>query len=116
PDRQRKALRASRTRKDAEIDLRLPEGRRLRRDDQVARHRELATPAEAVAGHRSDERRSQATDDVPLVDAAPALVQRDRGSRRELCDVGTGCEGALVTTEHDAADLRVGVELLQARY
>ena len=96
----------------AEVDLGLPELRRLRRDDQVAEHRELAAAAEAEAGDRGDDRRAQVADLVPLVDA-PVLVERDRRSGGELGDVGAGRERALAAAEHDRADLRVGVELLQ---
>ena len=41
------------------------------------------------------------------------LVERDRRPGGELGDVGAGGEGAVVATEDDRADLRLGVELLQ---
>src|SRR5262249_9027807 len=73
----RESLRAARARHDAEVDLRLPELRGLRGDDQVARHRELAAAAEAIAGDGRNERRAQHPDRVPLVDA-PVRVELDR--------------------------------------
>src|SRR6266536_1218552 len=55
-DRTREPLRASRTGNDPERRLGLAELRRLRGDDQVAGHRQLAAAAEAEAGHRCHER------------------------------------------------------------
>src|SRR5262249_11457025 len=72
---------------DPEVDLGLAELRGLRRHDQVARHRELATAAEAVAGDRRDERSAQRPDRVPPVDAA-VLVEPDRARRGELPPLG----------------------------
>ena len=106
------ALGATGAGQDAEVDLRLAELRGFRRDDDVARHRELAAAAEAIARDGRDERRAQRANRVPAVDAA-ALVQIDRRRRRELADVGTGREHSLAAAEHDAADRVVFVELLQ---
>src|SRR5207247_6929528 len=106
------ALRPTGAGEDAEVDLRLPELCGLRGDDQIARHRELAAAAQAVAAYCRDQRRAHVADRVPAVEA-PALVERDRGSGGELADVSAGCERALVSTEHDAADRFVGIELLQ---
>ena len=58
---------------DAEVDLRLPELRRLRGDDQVAEHGELTAAAEREAGDGGDDpvpagaRHEQARDVRPLV-------------------------------------------------
>ena len=107
-------MRAAGAGDEAEAGLRLAEDRRLGRDDDVARHRELAAAAEAEAGHGGDERRAQRADRVPGVDPAVDVHLDGRG-RRHLADVGAGGEHPLGAAEDDAADLRVGVELLKRR-
>ena len=52
----RQALRSTVARCDAELDLGLPKPRGLARDPQVARHRELASPAQGVAVDRGHDR------------------------------------------------------------
>src|SRR4029079_4290437 len=54
-DGTRQTLRASRAGHDSEVDLELPELGGLPRDDQVARHRELAAAAETEARHGRNE-------------------------------------------------------------
>src|SRR5205814_9533807 len=98
PDRSRQPLRAARTRDDPEAGLRLAEARRLGGDDQVARQRELAAAAEAVARDRGDERRPEVPDRVPALDPA-RVVALDRARARELADVGAGRERALGAAE-----------------
>jgi len=111
----REPLRAAGAGHDAEVDLRLSELRRLRRDDQVARHRQLAAAAEAIAGDGRDERRAQRADRVPLVDAS-VLVELDRRRVGELGNVRACCERALVAADDDAADRAVVVEAAQGRH
>src|SRR5581483_6565162 len=71
-DRAREPLGPAGAGDDPDPRLRLAEHGRLRRDDQVARHRELAAAAEAVARDGGDERRPELADRVPALD--PALV------------------------------------------
>src|SRR5205823_13794624 len=66
PHRARQALRPAGAGDDAEVYLRLTELRGLRRHDDVADHRELAASTERESGDRSDDRRLDATDDLPL--------------------------------------------------
>ena len=93
--------------------LGLAEPGRLRGDDEVARHRELAAAAQAETGNGSDEGSAHATDRVPALDAA-ILVQRHRSPRSQLGDVRAGRERALVPANDDAANRLVLVELLQS--
>src|SRR5207247_1951813 len=100
---------------DPERGLRLAEASGLRGDDQIAGERKLAAAAEAVAGHRGDERRPEVANHVPPLDA-PRVVELDRRAPGELPDVGSRRERALRPTKHDATDRIVAVEPLQFRY
>ena len=111
-DRPRQALRAAGAGDEAELDLRLAELRRLRGDDHVAEHRQLAAAAEAVAGDRRDDRRPDLPDRVPALQARRSDGV-DRARRGQLADVGAGREGALAAAEDDAAHRLVGVQLLE---
>src|SRR6266404_6778423 len=104
------ALRPAGAGKDAEVDLRLAEHRRLRSNDEVGEHGQLTPAAEAVAGDGCNDRRPHLADCVPALEAL-VLVQRHRCCGRELADVCAGCEGALSAAEDDDADLRILVEL-----
>ncbi len=108
-------LRAAGAGNDPEPGLGLAELRRLGGDDQVARHRELAAAAEAVARDGRDERRPEPADRVPALDS-PLVVELDRGDLRQLADVGAGGEGTLGAAEHDRAHRPVSVELLERRH
>ena len=114
PDGAGQPLRAAGAGNDPEPGLGLAELRRLGGDDQVARHRQLAAAAEAVAGDGRDERRPERADRVPALDP-PLVVELDRGDLRQLADVGAGGEGTLGAAEHDAAHRPVAVELLERR-
>src|SRR5262249_6994293 len=114
-DRARESLRAARARDDPEGGLRLAEARGLGCNDQIARQRELAPAAEAVAGDGCDERRPEVPERVPPLDAS-GVIELERAAARELADVGAGRERTLGAAEHDAADRLVAVEALQLRH
>ena len=107
-------LRAAGAGDDPEAGLGLAELGRLGGDDQVAAHGELAATAEAEAGDGGDERRPEAADRVPALDAT-LVVEVDRAGLGQLADVGAGGEGALAAAEHDRAHRLVAVELSERR-
>ena len=112
PDEPRQALRAAAAGDEAELDLRLPELRVLRRDADVAAHRELEAAAEAEPVDRRDERRARRVHPrAELLDparrAALLRLRRRLAERRELRDVRAGDEGAVARAlEHDRAHAR----------
>jgi hypothetical protein len=112
PDGTRQPLRSARAGYDADSCLRLAEFRALRRNDQVTGQRQLAAAAEAVPGDRCDERRPEAPDRVPALDAS-LVVEVDRRGAGQLGDVGARGERLLVAAEDDAPHQVVAVELLQ---
>ena len=107
-DQARQALRAARAGNDAEQDLGLADARRLRRDAQVARERELA------ARRRARSRGSRRSPDA----GSPRPRRTRRGTRRptraravlvaELGDVGAGRERLLAARDHDRLHRGVG--------
>jgi hypothetical protein len=114
PDGTRQPLRSARAGYDADSCLRLAEFRALRRNDQVTGQRQLAAAAEAVPGDRCDERRPEAPDRVPALDAS-LVVEVDRRGAGQLRDVRARSERLLVAAEDDAPHRVVAVELLQLR-
>ena len=75
-DEPRQPLRAAEAGDDPELDLGLAEARRCGRDAQIARHRQLAAPAEREAVDGGDR------DDRAALEAAQQRVR--------ACDVGAG--------------------------
>ena len=99
-------LRAPGSGNDAEQDLGLADARVLRRDAEVARHRELETAAQRVAADRGDHRARDRGDRVER------LAEPDRDAARrlavaELVDVGTGCERLVAPGDDDGFHGRV---------
>ena len=103
------ALRAAHARHDAERDLGLAELRSVGGDDDVADHGELAAAAEAIAGHRRDDRLPRPGDPRQRL-AIVAVEGLDEGEALHLLDVGAGGEGLLRAGDDHAADALVGVE------
>ena len=117
-DEARQPLRAAAAGDQAELDLGLPELGVLRRDPDVAGHRQLEPAAQAVAVDRGDDRcaagvhpRGQLLDPARRTGLGRLL---DRfAHRRELGDVGAGDERLLaLAADHDRARLVRAVELV----
>ena len=107
-DQPRQPLRAAEAGDDPELDLRLAEQRRARRDAHVAGHRELAAAAEGEAvdgGDRRDARRCRARGTAR---APPSISSRAGGlvHRRERLDVGAGARTASGWTRRSPARAR----------
>ena len=73
-DQPRQPLRAAVAGNDAEVDLRLAEPRRVGRDAQRARHRQLAAAAEREAVDRGDHRLAHVLDQIEDVLAAQRVL------------------------------------------
>ena len=108
----RPALRAAAARDDADVDLRLPELRRLRGDDHVARERQFAAAAVAVTADGGDDRLAR-----PPHRAQDGRVEAVKHARcatwAHLLDVRAGAEGLVVAGDDDAAHVGALLELLQ---
>ena len=106
-----KPLAASAARNDADVDLRLSELRVFRRDADVARHRELASAAKAVAVDHRDQGLRKSVYDVVERGVAICIPLVNRFLPRELVDVRARDERLVA----DARDQRHsdGVVLLE---
>ena len=116
-DEARQPLRAAVAWHESELHLGLTELRGLRRDANVARHRELAAAAEREAIHGGDHRlgrRLEATKHV--LAALRERLRRDRAVLLELGDVGAGDEGAAGAGEDDAANARVAAQRVDGMF
>ena len=110
----RQPLRAAEAGDDPEVDLRLAERRRLGREPEVARHRQLTAAAEGDAVDRRDRGRARR---LHLAQHRVAAVQQARAGGgvhlRELLDVGAGGEREDVRgRDHHRADLGARVAVL----
>jgi len=114
-DGPRQALGAPRPRNNAQVDLRLPKLRRLRRDDHVAGERQLAAAAQRVPAHCRDHRLAHAAQPLPARDERH-VDHLDRGGPRHLADVRSGGEGLLVAGDDHTADGVVGVHAFQGAH
>src|SRR5262249_27853377 len=108
----RPALCAAGARDEADLDLRLAELRRLRRDDHVARQREFATPAEGVTADRRDDRLARAPQYLPDR-GSKAVEHPGRTALPHLFDVRAGAERAVAAMNDDAEHLAVRLAGLQ---
>ena len=81
-------------------------------DDDVAHHRELAAAAERIAADGRDRRLAAAGDAVAADRGEIAGEHVDEGFRLHLLDVGAGGKGLFAAGEQDAADLVVGLEVI----
>jgi hypothetical protein len=90
---------------DADLDLRLAETGVVRGHDQVARHRQLAAPAEGEPANGSDHRDADRADPVPRPEMAlgTEAIGRLVG---ELDDVGTGGERSIPAPVRTATRVR----------
>ena len=106
----RKALRATDTRNDTELDLGLAELRGIRSDDEIAEHRQLAATTERVSGDGGDQRLTSCCDAIPRGEEILDVCVHVRLGLHFL-DVGTGGEGALGTGDQDGSDAVVRLEV-----
>ena len=108
----RQALRPACPRHDAQLDLRLGKTRRLRGDDEIALHRQLAAPTVGVAIDRRNQRRVQAVQALP-VSARIELHNLGWGGGGHDPNIGPGCKCAPFTGEDDHPYLRVRIQSFQ---
>ena len=99
-------------RHDAERDLRLAEYGGIRRQNDVARHGQLAAAAQRIAGHRRDDRLAACTDLVERREKI-AAIGFDEILLVHLLDVYAGGKRLLIAGDDDAADRGVGLEDLE---
>src|SRR5690606_9981081 len=92
----------------AKFDFRLAELGRVRGDDEVAHHRELAAAAKREASYRGDHGFAAAGDTIPRADEI-LLVDLHVGLRLHLLDVSAGGERFFRTGDDDAANSVVGL-------
>ena len=98
-DQPRQPLRAGIAGDDPEVDLGLPEPRRVGGDPERAGHRQLAAAAEREAVDRGDHRFAEVLDQVEDVLPRPRMfAAADRRLHRQLVDVGAGDERLLART------------------
>ena len=131
-DKPSQTLRAGKSRNQAEVDLGLPEARRVRRDPKRTRHGELASAAKRESIDGGNDRLAETLDEIEHVLAAERAQPRGLGRvAGNLVDVGAGDKGLLAGPGHDDAANRVvllkiesslskfvegrGVERVQAR-
>src|SRR5262245_1420712 len=110
-DRARQPLRPARAGHDADLDLGLPELRRVGGDDDVARERDLAPAAERVAGDRRDHRLAHLLHALPVAGDVVGLVHVHVRPARHRPDVRARGKGLLAAGQNDRADAIVRVEL-----
>ena len=100
------SLRPARSRDDPEVRLRLSQLSRLGGDHDVARQRELATAAQAVARDRCEERRPQVADHLPILH--PSLVDKvDRGRPRSAHSMSARAPAANARSEPPTTIARI---------
>ena len=112
-DETRQALCAAVPGNQAEIDLRLTEFRRVRRDTKRARHRELTAAAERETIDGGDCRFAEVLEEIEDALATKGLFASSRGRLlRQLVDVGAGNERLVASSgDHDDADRLVAPEI-----
>ena len=103
------ALRSADARNDAELDFGLAEFRIVRRNDQIALHRKLASAAKRETGNRRDHRLSRVRGAVPVGGEVPEKRIHE-GFIRHLLDVGAGREGLLRSGDDETADIAIRLE------
>ncbi len=92
-DQARQALRPCVAGQQAEIDFRLSQLRRVRRDAKGACHRQLAAAAQRVTIDGRDDRLAEVLDQIEDVLARACLLAAgDRREHGELVDIGAGDE------------------------
>ena len=113
----RQALCAAVPGNQAEIDLRLTELRRVRRDTKRARHRELTAAAERETIDGGDCRFAEVLEEIEDALATKGLFACSRGRLlRQLVDVGASNERLVASSgNHDDADSLVAPEIDQRR-
>ena len=94
---------------DAELDLRLAELRRVGGEDEIAHHRDLASPAEREAGDRGDNGLARLRHILPPRDEV-AEERLGEGLVLHFLDVGAGGERLLRAGQHNRADGGIGLE------
>ncbi len=104
-DRPRQPLRTAHARQYTQLDLGLTELGRIRGDQDVAHHRQLAAAAQRVPGDRGDGRRAGGRELRPQLEEVGRVHVGER-QLGHLLDVGAGGEGLLVAGEDDGADAR----------
>ena len=103
-DEARQPLRAGKSRNQPEIDLRLPEARRVGRDAKRARHGKLAAAAERESVDGGNDRLAELLDEIEDVLAAERTLPRGIGRVAcDLVDIGAGHKGLVAATGHDDA-------------
>ncbi len=114
-DGARQALRAAHARHRADRHLRLAELRRVRGDDQVAHHRQLAATAQRVARHRGDDGLAHRAQRLVVLRDVVVAVHLRVAPVGHRADVGAGGERLLAAGDHDDRDAGVVVEGAQRR-
>src|SRR5438876_205834 len=112
-DKARQALRAAGPRHRAEIDLGLAEAGILGGDDDVAHHRDLAAAAEGKTGDRGDHRFAALRDALPAAGDEVFGIGLYVGLLGHFLDVGAGGEGLVAAGQHNGADRRIGLEIVE---
>jgi hypothetical protein len=113
-DESREALGSAAAGDDAEVDLGLAEARRLARDADVARERQLAAAAETEAVNHGDDGLGEGIDGGEERAPGHHVALRDGGAPLELTDVGARDESLLARAgDDDDADGLVLAQLFE---
>ena len=113
-DRAGQALRAAGAWDDAELDLRLAEFGGVGGENEIAHHRDLASPAKRETGDSGDDGLARLRHILPAGDEV-ADKSLGEGLVLHFLDVGAGGERLLGAGQHDRADRGVGLEGLERR-
>src|SRR4051794_2713837 len=114
-DRTRQPLGAADARDGAERDFGLAEFRGVGGNDDVAHHGEFAAAAERIAADGRDGGFAASGDAAAANRGEIAGEHVDEAFRLHLLDVGAGGECLFAAGEQDAADLVVGLEIVDGR-
>ncbi len=107
------ALGAAHAGNHPQVDFGLAEFGRVGGDDEIAGHRQLATPAQRVSGHRRDDRLADVHQPVGGIGKQVLGKHIAKALARHFLDVGPGGKGLFRSGQDNAAHLVIGVRFFQ---